>query len=509
MHARGAPLLLVAAVIGLTIMPGSAPAQQAGDTIVFFEVAPAGGGEQTDADIAGQRVTPDGKLLWGKDGGPLPIADSRAIETSPAACDDGAGGAIVVYAYQFTGGEHAGDLDLVAQRVGPDGKLLWNDGESPVPVASSKGKESHPVVLSDGQGGAFVVYEWLDETGDTDVLAQHIDGEGRLLWNTDETPVVVAASDGKERSPAVVSDGQGGIIVFVEWEGDDGDTDIMAQRVSAEGKALWSEGQRAVDVAASDAIERHVVAAPDGEGGAVAVFELEPTQGEFKGDADIMAQRVSGEGVLLWNGGTEPVEVSTAKATERNPVVVPDGEGGVIAAFEMEPIEGEFAGDVDVMAQRLDANGKMLWNTGERSATVGSAKGLERGVRIVSGAPGRHIYVFEQEFRGGDHAGDIDILAQVLDDSDGKMLWNNGESSAQVASSKWLEHGVIALPDGQGGAVVIFTATGPAGEFEGDVDLEAMRVSADGQMMWNEGKQAVDLAAGKELERNPCAFVVK
>jgi len=58
---------------------------------------------------------------------------------------------------------------------------------------------------------------------------------------------------------------------------------------------------------------------------------------------------------------------------------------------------------------------------------------------------------------------------------------------------------------------LLMTLLGPASaQGRGDVivDLEAMRISAEGKMMWNEGEEALGIAAGKDLERNPCAVVV-
>jgi len=492
--------------VALVAVANAGHAQGAGDTVVCLEVASGSAGEKGDVDIYAQRVTQAGKLLW-NNGEPLAVATARDLESSPAVCEDGAGGAIVAYTYEFVEGEHKGDVDIVAQRLGKSGKLLWNEGKSPVPVASSKGKEAHPLVVSDGHGGAIVVYEWTNAQGDTDVLAQRITGNGKLVWNGGEKPAVVGASGGIERSPVVVPDGQGGVIVFFEWQGDNGDVDVMAQRVSAEGKVMWNTGERAVDVASSKSIERHVTAVSDGRGGAIAAFEVEFTEGENRGDVDIMAQRISGDGVLGWNDGKGSSDVSTGKGIERNPTAISDGAGGILVAFEYEPREGEFAGDIDILAQRLNGDGQMMWNKGEVSTVVSSAKGLERLPRAVPSGNGGAVIVFESAYRGGDNAGDVDVLAQRVSAA-GELLWDKGERSSVVAASKWRERAPVALPDGRGGVIVVYPGSGPPGEFENDLDVMAMRLDGDGKMLWNAGEKAVDIAAGKAVERNPCAVMI-
>jgi len=486
----------------IAILSALLPAARA-DVIVAYEVASRD--KPTDIDILARLLKPDGTLGWDADK-PLDLATSTDIETAPVVVADDAGGAFVIYEYQFTEGDHKGDTDVVAQHVSADGKLLWNGGDRPVAIASSKAKESHAVAIADGAGGFIVAYEW-SEDDDTDVLAQRVNAKGELLWLQGDTPAMVGASPSPERNPVLVSDGAGGAIVLFEWaEGED--VDVMAQRVTEEGKVLWNDGERAVDVSATDNLERAITAVSDRQGGALVAFEFEFVEGEFKGDVDILGQRINADGVLLWNGGDESSTIASGKGIERKPCAAPDGKGGMIVAFEYEPLEGEFAGDIDVLAQRVDRNGKMLWNNGEQSATVSTATGLERGPRVVPLADGQAIVVVEHEFRQGKNAGDFDILAQRLS-ADGKMLWNKGEKSSMVGGAKWLERSPIALPDGAGGAIVTFPATGPEGEFEGDEDIEAMRISPDGTLLWNKGERSVDIAATDLLERHPSAAVVR
>jgi len=144
-------LTLILSTAGLGALLSTARA----DVIVAYEVAPRD--KPADADIYARLLKPDGTLGWNADEA-LAVATSTDIETSPVVVPDGAGGAFVIYEYQFTEGEHKGDTDIVAQHIGADGTLLWNQGEAPPPVASSKSKEYHPVAIADGAGGFIVAY---------------------------------------------------------------------------------------------------------------------------------------------------------------------------------------------------------------------------------------------------------------------------------------------------------------------------------------------------------------
>jgi len=477
-------------------------AQDSGDVIVAFEIAAR---DSANVDIGAQRVSRDGKLLWGDGGKPVLVADGAALQTSPAACDDGQGGAFVFYVHEFVGGEHAGDKDIVMQHLDRNGRRLWSE---PKQVAGSKSVETRPLPVSDGQGGAVVVYLWTGETGDSDLLAQRIGPDGRLLWNDGKTPLTVGASKNLERNACVVPDGQGGVFVFFEWVGENGDIDISGQHVTTDGQFPWKTAQRALDIAASVQKESHPVAVSDGAGGAIVAFEVEFTSGENRGDIDIMAQRVSSGGTLLWGNAATPKVVGAATALERNPAAIADGAGGIMVAFEMEPVSGENKGDSDVLAQRLNADGQPQWEQGQRSVPVSSSTDLERWPALVSDGAGGFIAAVELEFRAGINQRDKDIVAQCISPL-GKMMWNDGKKSAAVGTAKpWLEERPIALTDSHGGAIIVYPATARGGPADGDQDLEAVRVDASGKILWNNGERAVDVAATKLLERNPSAFVV-
>ena len=71
-------------------------------------------------------------------------------------------------------------------------------------------------MVSDGQGGAFII--WIDyrDEPDTqgDVYAQHILSDGSLVWDIEGFPIVV--KPGAQRSPNMCMDGEGG--AYIIWK---------------------------------------------------------------------------------------------------------------------------------------------------------------------------------------------------------------------------------------------------------------------------------------------------
>lgn len=158
--------------------------------------------------------------------------------------------------------------------------------------------------------------------------------------------------------PCAAAASNGAIVFFEEhvWKGEAaGDVMLRAQKLSPEGTLLWQGGDGSLAVAPrSGVVEGAAATAADGAGGAVVVFEAEPRRGPNTGDCDLWAQRVSGDGSLLWNDGAKPVMVADSTADERHPVVVADGTGGVIVVYEKHTTVDGREHSV-IMAQRLSA----------------------------------------------------------------------------------------------------------------------------------------------------------
>mgnify|MGYP001425110152 CR=1 FL=1 len=74
-----------------------------------------------------------------------------------------------------------GGRDVYVQKTNSLGEELW--GEGGIVVVQSEGRQEDPILISDGQGGAYVVWvDYKDEPEDGDIYAQHILSNGTLQW---------------------------------------------------------------------------------------------------------------------------------------------------------------------------------------------------------------------------------------------------------------------------------------------------------------------------------------
>src|SRR5262249_30656692 len=141
----------------------------------------------------------------------------------PQLMSDGAGGAVIVWQDNRSGV----DYDIYAQHIGPDGTLLWaTDG---LPVCYATGNQYNPQISGDGLGGC--VMTWQDKrTGEYDTYAQRIDAGGSFVWQPNGTRVSGAVND--QTDPKVVADNSGGAIIeWLDYRAANGYPDIFCQRL--------------------------------------------------------------------------------------------------------------------------------------------------------------------------------------------------------------------------------------------------------------------------------------
>lgn len=501
---RTGPRQLLAAWMCLASLVLAVPAT-AQHIVVFETYAPANSEWTGDVDIGACIVT-DG----GEEGEFIFVCSGPYVEQRPFAVPDGAGGAIIVCEGAAREGEYAGDYEILAQRIGPDGKLLWEEGRRSVVLAASTWSERNPVVVPDGAGGAFVFFEAYapagsEWAGDVDIRGQRVSAEGQVLWG--DAGVPIASGTYLEQAPGAVADGAGGVIVVFQAaarEGEfAGDWEIAAQRVGPDGSLLWRDGESSVVVASSRWRETQPCAVSDGAGGVLVFFQAEATEGEFAGDIDILGQRLSAQGEPMWEGGQRSAMVMASLAHELAPAAIADGAGGAIVICQGASREGQYAGDWEILAQRVSPDGEALWNNGDTPAMLANTTLHEMAPCALPDGAGGALVVFEGHGAPGSQwAGDIDVLAQRVS-ADGETLWSAEPGVVLVsASSEYLEAAPALISDGAGGVIVTFEAVARGGQYTGDYEIAAQRISPEGTLMWGDGN-VVFISSTTWSERAP------
>ncbi len=296
----------------------------------------------SDYDVYAQRVNSQGERIWSPMQG-IPICNLPGDQVPYSIIPDGSGGAIIVWPDR-----RGADYDIFAQRVNDTGQALW--GINGKPICTEAGDQGSPSAVSDGAGGAIIA--WYDRRSSTiDVYAQRVDGDGNLIWASGGVPICVGQTGSWYRTPVLVKDGGGGAIIV--WiDGRNGDTDIYGQRVYPNGSAAWVTNGIPIYAGPGNQYIYYFFSKPlipDGSGGAIVTWY------DYRsGDADVYAQRVKGNGSLLWGAGGVPVSMGTGE--QQTPSIVADGTGGGVVCW-MDNRSGNF----DIYAQRVNANGEMQW----------------------------------------------------------------------------------------------------------------------------------------------------
>ena len=416
-----------------------------------------------------------------------------SVPIPPAAITgDNSGGAIAVYQIWQMSDSYG---QFYVQKISPEGDFLW--GEKGISIGSgySDFGEFDSYAVSDGSGGAIVI--WLEllphpagEPPSSQAHAARIDSEGNVKWRRDIPGIDQAIPDGsggaiiaytdpydniavlkidaqgnlpwgedgvslnltEYTSLAVASDNLGGIIV-VGYAYQGAGPIVYAQRVDSEGNTLWQTG--GVQACVGPAEGAQVVS--DGAGGAIIAYMRDiPCEDGRIGycDSDIYAQRIDAEGNVLW--GPDGVPICAGSSVPNSPRIVDDGAGGaIIFYFFLEDYAAFRAG-------RIDADGHVLW---EQEAELW-------GGMIVSDGSGGVISVWYDE--EGTNA-----IAQRLD-AMGRELW--GPDGLVLRDL----HPSLATPDGCGGVLISWSAAEFKGSKVSEVFYYVQRIDADGNLPWGD-----------------------
>lgn len=314
-------------------------------------------------------------------------------------------------------------------------------------------------VTGDNSGDAIAVYQiWEVSDSYGQVYVQKISPEGDFLWGGEGVFIGNGCRVHGGFDPYAVTDGSGGtIVIWVEClpepEGEPSHFQTHVTRIDSEGNVKWQRDISGIDQAI-----------PDGSGGAIIAY-TDPYD-------NISVLRIDAEGNVPWGDDGESLNLTEYTAL----AVASDDLGGIIVVGYAYQSAGPI-----VYAQRVDSGGNALWQTGGVQACVGPAEGAQ----VVSDGAGGAIIAYMRGIPCEDGIGwcDTDIYAQRID-AEGNVLW--GPDGVPICAGPSFPNSPRIVADGAGGAIIFFTFIGDLVSAPGYVAFRAGRIDAAGHVLWEE-----------------------
>ena len=182
------------------------------------------------------------------------------------------------------------------------------------------------------------------------------------------------------------------------------------------------------------------------------------------GERDLWAQKVDANGNMVWG---DPLLIDGKPDRQEDPVITRTSDGNYIIAWI------DFYDDLDgnVYAQKINNNGDLLWQEGGKPVCV--FPGIQIGLNMEADMDGGAFIIW-----GDSRNPSKDLYAQRIS-STGDPLWIvNG---IPIADGPGDEIQNTMLPDGQGGMMLAYTHT-----FLNNADIYAKHFDANGNMTWPE-----------------------
>jgi hypothetical protein len=399
-------------------------------------------------DIYAQRIGENGALLWAAEG--VEVTGAADSQVDPQITFGYAGATYVVWEDERSGS----NVDVYAQRLDSNGERIWSrDG---IPVSVMPGDQADIDVTTDGRGGVLIV--WVDHRSSgsgADVYAQRINAAGESLWDTNGVAVCTALTD--QNRPNITAHGNGGGIVV--WEDKrNGDWDIYAQRIDADGTPTWiADG---VPICDESDHQRAPQSISDFVGGAVITWD------DRRGGAgDIYAQCVDSTGVTVWT--SNGVAVMVDPETQVRPQITADGASGAIICAPGNRDDGS------IYANRITAAGTVLWGVGGAPICL---SGDCDWPKITEDGSGGAVIIWEDD-RATQY--EPDIYGQRVD-ADGNVLWTTDGVAICTAIKDQLHADIV--PYGDGGLIAVWEDWRDGGMIAGRYRIYGQLVDADGNV---------------------------
>ncbi len=291
------------------------------------------------------------------------------------------------------------------------------------------------------------------------VLAGSV-GVSALHAEWSENGIPLGSASGAQDSPAITADGSGGAVIVWRDSRATVNTDIYAQGVTADGTIRWFPSGMAVCTASNSQSAPLII--PDGSGGTIIAWQDARTGSSL----DIYVQKLSSIGYIQWP--SDGVAICTGQTGLVLGGIVSDGAGGAIITWHDR--RNFYNG---IFAQRIASNGAVQWTA--NGVTVCSVDQHQQTPAIASDGAGGAIIAWQDR-----RSGTYDIYAQRLD-ANGAAQWTS--DGIVICDSGQIQVSPQVVEDGSGGAVIAWSDMRNTMDF----DIFAQKVNSSGELQWGFG----------------------
>ena len=257
-----------------------------------------------------------------------------------------------------------------------------------------------------------------------------------------------------QKNIRMVPDGSGGAIIVWEDYRNAGVVDIYAQKINENGVEQWTTD--GVPVCVKTNSQLNPVLVGDGYGGAIIAWE------DYSGgNPNIYAVRISSAGNPYGTWTPNGVPLSPISMNQLTPDIVSDGSQGGIIVWQ----EGN-----KIYARRILWDATLAWIGAEDTSQTTYPKGNPKIIKS-----GNYVIIAWEEEQ---ISANKDIFAQQMQISNGLKLWGLDGSTVAVANGNQLEPQIV--PDGSGGAIITWTDCR-----NDNGDIYSQRISSTGVRMWD------------------------
>jgi len=356
------------------------------------------------ADVYIQSMDLSGNIRWQANGLPVTVEDLKQVQ--PRLTSDDTDGIFVVWQDERNGGWP--ESDIYIQHVASDGTMLFpENGQA---VTNGETYQLSPLVRSDGNNGAFVVWGG-QETGSIGIKGQHVSTSGMVEWGELGLEFYYGI-DGDAKNAQVLPWGDHSFMVM--WEdhrkGSQGSSAIAQVMDKTAGIQYAVNGKTL-----SQNIQQNIPQlAPDGQGGAYIGFQANEDL-----TLNLYGQHVDATMTPTW--GDFGIRVYSQNSTDqKSPILVTGPNGDVYYIWA----ELRNSLDFDVFVQRFDINGTALWADGGVSiAPNESGEDYPKGAVVM--ADGSVVIVWE----AGPSFEDLNLYASKVN-PDGTIAWRRTVTDA-------------------------------------------------------------------------------